>query len=118
MIADPAQRVIVAESGGALAGSVTISDRGRGTAYLGMLAVSPDAQARGVGRALIARAEAEAAASFAATTMEMTVISRRTELIAWYERRGYRDTGERRPFPVDVPEAPGLEMVVLARRIG
>ena len=31
--------------------------------------------------------------------MHMTVIVQRTELIAWYERRGYRRTGERKPFP-------------------
>jgi hypothetical protein len=29
----------------------------------------------------------------------MTVIVQRPELIAWYERRGYRRTGERKPFP-------------------
>ena len=31
--------------------------------------------------------------------MRMTVISLRDELIAWYERRGYRRTGEYKPFP-------------------
>jgi hypothetical protein len=31
--------------------------------------------------------------------MEMTVISVREELIAFYERRGYRRTGELSPFP-------------------
>jgi hypothetical protein len=31
--------------------------------------------------------------------MELTVIAQRVELIAWYERRGYRCTGETRPFP-------------------
>jgi hypothetical protein len=35
--------------------------------------------------------------------MEMTVIEGRDELIAWYERRGYALTGERRPFPMDDP---------------
>jgi len=46
----------------------------------------------------------------------MTVISSRTELIAYYERRGYRRTGELRPFPV--AEYPHLEMVVLERNLG
>ena len=31
--------------------------------------------------------------------MQMTVISIRDELIAWYERRGYRRTGKYKPFP-------------------
>jgi hypothetical protein len=31
--------------------------------------------------------------------MHMTVIVQRTELIGYYERRGYRRTGELHPFP-------------------
>ena len=48
--------------------------------------------------------------------MEMTVIHRRTELIAWYERRGYAPTGETRPFPVDPPQ-PQLDFVVLEKAL-
>lgn len=117
VIASPAQRTILAESHDGLIGSVTVTDLGAGMAYLGMLAVMPDQQAAGIGRALISRAEEEVIATFAATAMEMTVISRRSDLIAWYRRRGYEPTGERRPFPADVPEAPELEMVVLARAL-
>ena len=32
-------------------------------------------------------------------TMRMTVIDIRDELIAFYERRGYRRTGIKKPFP-------------------
>ena len=80
-----------------------------------MLAVRPALQTGGLGRALIAAAEAEAVTSFRVRFMEMTVIAKRHELIAWYQRRGYHPTGERRPFPADVPQAPDLEMVVLER---
>lgn len=83
-----------------------------------MLGVGPLAQAGGIGRALIAEAEAMARARFATRCMEMTVIGLRTELIAWYERRGYRLTGEHRPFPQDVPGRERLEMVVLERALG
>jgi hypothetical protein len=31
--------------------------------------------------------------------MQMTVIDVRSELIAWYERRGYARTGIHKPFP-------------------
>ena len=31
----------------------------------------------------------------------MLVISERTELIEWYSRHGYRETGERRPFLIN-----------------
>ena len=50
----------------------------------------------------------------------MTVIAQRHELIAWYERRGYRLTGERRPFPATdprfgLPKRDDLEFVVLEK---
>ena len=35
--------------------------------------------------------------------MRMSVIDARNELIAWYERRGYRRTGEYKPFPYGDP---------------
>lgn len=112
-IADPERRVLVAEAESGLVGTVTISLAGPSRAYLGMLCVSPRLQAAGLGRVLVQAAEVRAKADFAARTMEMTVIDKRRELIAWYERRGYRATGEIRPFPVpgDFPFA----MVVLER---
>jgi ribosomal protein S18 acetylase RimI-like enzyme len=64
-----------------------------------MFAVTPARQSGGIGRTVLAAAEAFAVEHWQATTMEMTVIGQRDELIAWYERRGYCLTGERRPFP-------------------
>ena len=58
-------------------------------------------------------AERTAIAAFEAHVMEMTVIDQRAELIAYYQRRGYRLTGERRAFPIDLD--PPLEMVVLEK---
>lgn len=121
-IADPAQRILIAEQDGAMLGCVTISDQGAGTAYLGMLAIDPDRQATGLGRVLIAAAEAAAAGLFEAKTVEMTVITQRAELIAYYERRGYARTGEERPFPLDdprfgIPKRRDLSFVVLAKRL-
>lgn len=115
-IADGKARVLIARIDGKLAGTVTIRDLGEGRAYLGMLCVDPDLQAEGLGRALIADAEDMAAEAFGAKVMTMTVIDARSELIAYYERRGYARTGELRPFPLpmDVP----YRMVVLERRIG
>ena len=117
IIAAPHQRFIVAEAAAGVIGCVAITDLAGGRAYLGMLAVSPELQAGGLGRVLIAAAEAEAVRSFAAKAMEMTVIDRRAELIAYYERRGYHQTGEIRPFPYVSPESEGLRMVVLERRL-
>ena len=91
-----------------------MTDLGANLAYLGMFAVDPARQAAGLGRELLARAEALARTTFAATMMEMTVIARRTDLIPWYERRGYHRTGEIRAFPDTAVELP---MVVLARTL-
>lgn len=117
IIAAPHQRFIVAEQDGRVIGCVAVTDLSGGRAYLGMLAVSPKLQAAGLGRALITAAEDEASRAFGAAAMEMTVIGQRPELIAWYERRGYRHTGEVRPFHYEAPEAAGISLVVLERAL-
>lgn len=74
-------------------------ERQGGDAYFGMFSVRPDAQGHGAGRKLLAEAERIAHDEWRCRAMRMTVIDVRAELIAWYERRGYRRTGEYRPFP-------------------
>lgn len=126
MLADSSQFILVATapaSESALVGCVHVQDKGEGLAYLGLLSVAPARQADGLGRRLIAAAEAEAIAAFAARRMEMTVIRQRSELIDYYIRRGYRPTGETRPFPYGderfgQPRVGDLSFVVLARGIG
>lgn len=92
-------------------------------AYFGTFAVRPALQGRGTGRAVLARADAEAVTRFGAKALEMTVIAQRADLIAWYVRQGFEPTGERRPFPYGdprfgVPRVEGLEFVVLRRPTG
>jgi ribosomal protein S18 acetylase RimI-like enzyme len=93
-----------------------------GTAYFGMFAVRPALQTGGYGRQVLAEAERIAREEFGAQTLEMTVIRQREALIAWYERRGYELTGERRPFPYGderygLPKVPDLEFVTLEKRL-
>ncbi|GAW41209.1 putative acetyltransferase [Brevundimonas sp. SH203] len=116
LIADPARVILLAHDGDILVGCVQVARAGRDRAYLGMLTVEPTVQASGLGRHLLAAAETEAVARFGARRMEMTVIHRRAELIAWYGRRGYAPTGETRPFPVDPPR-PALDFVVLEKAL-
>jgi ribosomal protein S18 acetylase RimI-like enzyme len=123
MIADPRQLILIADAEGQPHGCVSLTDKGEGLAYLGLLTVDPMLQAAGLGRAMLAEAERESAARFGATRMEMSVIAQRPELVAWYERRGYAQTGERRPFPYGDerfgrPEIDTLEFVVMERAIG
>ncbi|MFS0711650.1 GNAT family N-acetyltransferase [Brevundimonas phoenicis] len=122
ILTDASRMILLAEVDGVLTGCVQVADQGQGLSYLGLLTVDPARQAGGLGRLLIDAAEAEAAARFAATRMEMTVIRQRAELIAWYERRGYRLTGETRPFPMDderfgLPRTRELEFVVLEKTL-
>ena len=120
MLEDPAYVILLAERDGGLAGCVSVNDKGEGLAYLGMLSVDPERQGEGLGRRLIAAAEALAVEEFGARTMEMTVIVQRRELIDWYVRRGYAETGETRPFPAadprfGLPRRDDLAFTVLAR---
>jgi hypothetical protein len=50
---------------------------------------------------VLAHAERYAAGQWRVATMEMQVVGQRSELVAWYVRRGYTLTDERRPFPFD-----------------
>jgi N-acetylglutamate synthase-like GNAT family acetyltransferase len=68
------------------------------TLYLGMLSVMPDLQAAGIGKSLL-NASAQYGRSVNCKEILISVISLRSELIAWYERRGFQITGETKPFP-------------------
>lgn len=68
--------------------------------YLGMLAVAPMHQNAGLGKHLLKAAESYAISCYCKSIF-MTVITARTELIAWYERHGYTDTGARKEFVED-----------------
>ena len=119
-VGDPRQVIILAERGGELIGCVHVTDKGAGLAYLGMLTVAATLQAQGLGRRLIDQAETLARDRFGAARMEMTVIVQREELIAWYRRRGYALTGERRPFPATdprfgIPRRTDLAFVVMEK---
>jgi GNAT superfamily N-acetyltransferase len=119
MLDDPAQHLLVFRDNELIRACVALTEKGSALAYLGMLTVNPKQQATGLGRLILAAAE-EHAAGFGAMRVEMTVIAQREELIAWYERRGYACTGERRPFPhgdprFGLPRRDDLEFVVLER---
>lgn len=95
-------RIVLAHTAGALIGSVLLAEERDGV-YLGMLTVRPSAQAQGVGRALLGEVERITRAERLGSRIRMTVIGQRSELIAWYARRGYLATGEHEPFPYGQP---------------
>ncbi|NEX94243.1 GNAT family N-acetyltransferase [Caulobacter sp. 17J65-9] len=115
VLADPGELLLVLAEGERLVGCVQVSVRPDGAAYLGLLTVDPARQADGFGRRLIAAAEAGAVERFGAERMELSVVHLRAELIAYYQRRGYRLTGEERPFPVAVE--PPLSLLVMEKAL-
>jgi ribosomal protein S18 acetylase RimI-like enzyme len=96
-------------------------DRQR-VAHIGMFAVRPTLQSRGLGSALLEEAERLARAELGVMRAEMTVIEQRLDLLPWYERRGYRRTGATEPFPYGnprfgLPRRPDLRFLVLAKEL-
>lgn len=89
---------LLAREDSALKGCVSLEAGTPEKWHMGSLAVRPDAQKTGFGSELLSAAE-DYAVKHGARTIEMTVLSVRNALILWYERRGYRRTGELRPFP-------------------
>jgi GNAT superfamily N-acetyltransferase len=83
---------------GRFVGCVWLEPIGDGVWYLGSLAVDPDRQNSGLGRAMLVAAE-EWVRQRGAKRVRMTVINIREALIAWYTRRGYAKTGATDPFP-------------------
>lgn len=88
--------------------------------YLGMLTVRPNLQGKGIGKELLKAAEAEAK-NQKCSSIFMTVISVRKELIDWYVRHGYHLTNERKPFAFNDSRfgqpKQKLEFVVLEKRL-
>ena len=91
-------RVLVAEQDGDLVACGHVCEEA-GAGYFGMFSVRPGLQGGGMGTQLLAEAERVAREDWHLPRMRMTVIDVRDELIAFYERRGYRRTGIKKPFP-------------------
>ncbi|NED00123.1 GNAT family N-acetyltransferase [Streptomyces sp. SID6648] len=117
----PASRLLAVERGGELVACCQLEHRGD-AAYFGMFAVRPGLQGGGLGKLIIAEAERTAKEGWDVGEMHMTVISVRDDLIAWYERRGYRRTGALTPFPYGderfgIPQRDDLAFELLVKNI-
>ncbi|MDT0347175.1 GNAT family N-acetyltransferase [Streptomyces litchfieldiae] len=127
VLADPDSVLLTAERGGELVACCHLArsdgETAEPAAYFGMFAVSPLLQAGGVGGRVLAEAERRAREEWGAPRMRMKVLSARTDLIAWYERRGYVRTGRTVPFPYGderfgVPRRTDLRFEVLVKPLG
>lgn len=127
LVVDPAQRLILSELSGEVCGCVLAScdavKHPPAVAHIGMFAVRPLLQGRGLGKGLLREAERVARDDFQAERAEMTVIEQRPDILAWYQRLGYALTGRSEPFPYGnprfgLPRRPDLRFLVLAKPLG
>ena len=103
MLAESADGVLLVHRDGAgtVIGTVWLEPQAdRATWYLGLLCVEPALQQQHLGAQILQAAE-DYAAERGAARIRMTVLEVRTTLVAWYNRRGYHDSGEREPYPED-----------------
>ena len=98
LAADPRGRFFVAYHAGEPVGSVYAEVREDGRGYFGLLSVDESRQGAGVGGALVDYAEGDLRRR-GCTSVEITVVDLRTDLIPYYERRGYHADGRTAPFP-------------------
>lgn len=121
VIAKPGNRVLLAHREGFLLTCAHI-EKQDDACYFGMFAVNPDLQGGGVGKQMMQEAERIARDEYKCGQMEMTVISIRNDLIAWYERRGYKRTGVYKPFPYGderygIPKRDDLRFELLVKNL-
>lgn len=117
----PDSKVLLAERSGELVACahVAVED---GAGYFGMFAVRPDLQGAGLGKQVLGEAERVAREEWRLPAMRMTVLTARADLIAFYERRGFRRTGATKPFPYGDerfgrPRREDLEFAVLEKQL-
>jgi len=95
------------------------AEKDGGNSQIGMLAVHPSLQGVGIGKQMLAHAESHAMEIFGAEKFTMLVVCGRSELVAYYLRRGYQKTDTILNYPVaanvGVPKDPNLKIEVLEK---
>ncbi|MEI8572344.1 GNAT family N-acetyltransferase [Methylomonas sp. LW13] len=118
LIAGAGSMILQCRRQGDLLGSVHLQKVDQ-QVHIGMLAVAPAMQGLGIGKRLLAAAEAEAVQTWGVNHLVMAVIPCRTELMAFYERRGYRRTGISKAFPINpemwTPKVADLSLELLEK---
>jgi ribosomal protein S18 acetylase RimI-like enzyme len=87
--------------------------------FIVSFAVHPNYQTVGLGKLILHAAEQYAVNTLSATKFIMVVLSMRTELISFYERRGYQQIGINEKYPshlnIGMPKSDGLTIEQLCK---
>jgi len=116
--------ILVIETEGKLDSCCEVKLHGSDAVEIGMICVSPERQGQGLGKRMIQLAEAYALEKWPQLCrFEMFVISERPELIQWYKKLGFKDTGRRAPFPMNdpkygIPKVEKIEFIIMDKAAG
>ncbi len=110
---------------GCIAVQIKTDSEVQSRAYIGMFAVHPKLQGKGVGNVILAAAETFVTRHLASdkqpSRLTMSILNHRPELLAYYQRRGYALTGNSEPFPYDgnngEPKRQDLQLLELAKLV-
>jgi GNAT superfamily N-acetyltransferase len=118
MLSKPDSIILVGLKDSAIIACVHI-ERVESNCHIGMLAVAPNRQGAGDGKQMLAYAENYANELFGTEKFVMVVVSLRSELIAFYLRRGYQKTGAVMDYPLSAgagaPKYANLKVEVLVK---
>lgn len=110
------ESLLLAVSGSEIVASILVRDEGECT-YIGVLAVKPDSQNQGIGWKLMSEVERLSIAQ-GKKAVRAVVLHPRTELIAYYQRKGYLLTGHSEDFPPQYPaKVPNLKLLEIKKTL-
>jgi GNAT superfamily N-acetyltransferase len=107
-------RFLVLEDADGLAGCVYAEVRGQ-RGYIGLLALRPQLQGRGLGRRLMNRAE-EYLAAVGCEAADLRTISARNDLVPLYRHLGYEETGTA-AMPAEIPLKVPCHFITMSKRL-
>lgn len=118
-IQSPNNSLLVSKQDKIIQACISIEKRNNKT-YIGSFAVNPKIQNSGIGKKVLKLAEQYAVIHFQSDEFLMVVLSSRTELIKYYERRGYQRNGVINNYPKNVnigtPLNPNLTIEELIKK--
>ena len=107
---------LLALSENKILGCAHIIDEGE-ELYFGMIAVKPNLQNQKIGSKILEEID-RIAIEDKKSAVRLVVIHPRKELIAYYERKGFRLTGQSEPFPTEYPaKIPGLHLLEMKKTL-
>ncbi|HXH32561.1 MAG TPA: GNAT family N-acetyltransferase [Bacteriovoracaceae bacterium] len=110
--------IVAVNDADGLLGSVHVIEEAAGVLYFGLLAVNPKFQTAGIGKRLLAEVEKLAQVQ-GARKIRIMVLNVRDELISYYERRGFRLSGQEEKFPFEeLLKVKGLKLVEMVKDLG